>query len=232
MNKTKPRLLDWLAVLGIFLAALPCLAAEASPPGRPSRQHQVYFAGTPNELNVYLIYGARDGKTLMLIGGIQGDEPSGLLSADLYADIPLAQGNLIVVPRANFLSIMQNNRGQDGDTNRQFGDPVTVQRHKQIVAVLKALIAESDLTLNLYGGSGFYRPHWEGPLANSMRYGQSLIADTDVYKTPDGRALDLKGMADKILCPGATPRSTTPSITCTSTTTAPPKPPQSTRSRA
>ncbi|MBI5521811.1 MAG: succinylglutamate desuccinylase/aspartoacylase family protein [Desulfarculus sp.] len=186
----------WLALWALFLAAPAALAAE---PARPGRQHQVYFAGTPNELNVYRVYGARGGKTLMLIGGIQGDEPGGFLSADLYADIALAQGNLIVVPRANFLSIMQNNRGADGDMNRQFGDPVTARRHKQIVEVLKALMAESDMLLNLHDGSGYYRPTWEGPLANPMRYGQSLIADSDVYKTPDGRLLDLKGMAEGIL---------------------------------
>ncbi|MFH1035052.1 MAG: M14/M99 family metallopeptidase [Pseudomonadota bacterium] len=195
-TKLLPRLLGWLAVLGLLFAAPPARAAEAA---RTGRQHQVYFAGTPNELNVYRVYGARGGKTLMLIGGIQGDEPGGFLSADLYADIALAQGNLIVVPRANFLSIMQNNRGPDGDMNRQFGDPVTARRHKQIVEVLKALMAESDLLLNLHDGSGFFRTKWEGPLANPMRYGQSLIADTDIYHTADGRALDLKGMAESIL---------------------------------
>ncbi len=196
MNKLLPRLLGWLAVLGLTFAALPSPAAE---PPRPGRQHQVYFAGTSNELNVYRVYGARGGKTLMLIGGIQGDEPGGFLSADLYADISLAQGNLIVVPRANFLSIMQNNRGPDGDMNRQFGDPVTARRHKQIVEVLKSLMAESDLLLNLHDGSGYFRSRWEGPLANPMRYGQSLIADADHYQAPDGRTLDLKGMAEKIL---------------------------------
>ena len=42
----------------------------------------------------------------MLIGGIQGNEPGGFLSADLYADMSLEKGNLIVVPRANFNSII------------------------------------------------------------------------------------------------------------------------------
>jgi hypothetical protein len=60
-------------------------------------------------------------------------------------------------------------------------------------------MAESDLLLNLHDGSGFYRPSWEGPLANPMRYGQSLIADADTYKVPDGRTLDLKAMAESIL---------------------------------
>jgi predicted deacylase len=190
--------------LASLLAVALCLltwapAAQAGPLKRPARLHQMYFENTADELNVYRVYGARDGKTLMLIGGIQGDEPGGFLSADLYADISLAQGNLIVVPRANFLSIMQNNRAPDGDMNRQFGDRVTAQRQKKIVEILKALMAESDFMLNLHDGSGFYRPTWEGPLANPMRFGQSLIADTDVYRGPTGKVIDLKAMAEKVL---------------------------------
>ncbi len=182
-----------------LLLLCPPPSAAGKGPKRPSRDHVVYFAGTPNELNVYQVYGAQDGKTLMLIGGIQGDEPGGFLSADLYTDISLAKGNLIVVPRANFYSIIMNHRGPDGDMNRQFGDPVTARRHKKIVKIIKSLIAQADLLLNLHDGSGFYRPTWEGPMANPRRYGQSIIADTDIYQCPDGRVLDLKAMALRVL---------------------------------
>ncbi len=179
-----------------WLLAVPALAGG---PQRPGRLHQTYFANTPNELNVYRVFGAQDGPTLMLIGGIQGDEPGGFLSADLYADIALARGNLIVVPRANVYSIILNNRGPDGDMNRQFGNSTTAQRHKKIVEVLKGLMAESHMLLNLHDGSGFYRPRWEGPQANPRRFGQSLIADTDRYPLPDGRVLELGSMAEKVL---------------------------------
>lgn len=197
----KPKESQWFcAVLGVILVlAWASAALAATRPTRPGRDHKVYFAGTPNELHVYRVYGAEDGKTLMLLGGIQGDEPGGFLSADLYADISLAKGNLIVVPRANFYSIIMNHRGPDGDMNRQFGDPVTVRRHKKIVEIIKSLMAEADILLNLHDGSGFYRPTYEGPMANPRRYGQSLIADTDVYQTKDGRVLDLKAMALRVL---------------------------------
>lgn len=44
--------------------------------------HTVFFEGTDHELHVYNIYGEIPGKTLLLIGGIQGDEPGGFLSVD------------------------------------------------------------------------------------------------------------------------------------------------------
>jgi hypothetical protein len=221
---TKPRALATLFIVAFLLACLQAAwAGDQKAPGRlsgansarlsqdksaqpksekikrPSRKHVVYFANTPDELNVYRVYGARDGNTLMIIGGIQGDEPGGFLSADLYADISLAQGNIIVVPRANFYSIILNKRGPDGDMNRQFGDPVTARRHMKIVAILKKLMSESDLLLNLHDGSGFFRPRWEGPMANPKRYGQSLIADAAKYKAADGKMIDLEGMAQKVL---------------------------------
>ncbi|MBF0529637.1 MAG: hypothetical protein HQK55_10275, partial [Deltaproteobacteria bacterium] len=53
------------------------------------REHTTYFRDTPYELNVYKIRGRKDGPTMMIIGGIQGDEPGGFLSADLYTDMAL-----------------------------------------------------------------------------------------------------------------------------------------------
>jgi predicted deacylase len=80
-------------------------------PERPRRENITYFINTPNQLDVYRLYGRNDGNTALILGGIQGDEPGGFLSADLYPDLVLERGNLIVVPRANFHSIIRNNRG-------------------------------------------------------------------------------------------------------------------------
>ncbi|KIX14082.1 M14/M99 family metallopeptidase [Dethiosulfatarculus sandiegensis] len=187
----------WVFLCMFIMAGL--LPVTATAQKRPCLEHRVYFDGTPNQLDVYHIRGTHPGKTLMILGGIQGDEPGGFLSADLYADIALIKGDLIVVPRANLYSIIKNHRGPDGDMNRQFGDPVTARRHKEIVSILKKLIAQSDCLLNLHDGSGFFRPKWEGPMANPKRYGQSLIADTDVFVNHKGKKLDLKGMAEEVL---------------------------------
>ena len=60
------------------------------------RNHLVYFPEKAYELNVYKIYGKQSGTTLILIGGIQGNEPGGFLSADLYADMSLERGTLLL----------------------------------------------------------------------------------------------------------------------------------------
>ena len=150
--------------------------------------HEVFLPNTDHELNVYRIYGEEPGKTIMIIGGIQGDEPGSYLTADLYADIHLKKGNLIVVPRANFYSILLNSReGLTGDMNRKFGANGTMQKNldEEVVIVLKHLIAESDLLLNLHEGSGFYSSVWIDNMENPKRYGQSIIYDAEMYNLPN-----------------------------------------------
>ncbi len=178
-------------LLAVLLAVLVWAA-----PAQAKREHIVHFKGTPYQLDVFKIQGHRPGKTLMLIGGIQGNEPGGFLSADLYADMTLEKGNLIVVPRANFYSIMLNQRGPNGDMNRKFDKPARPDYEAQIVQTLKELIAESDFLLNLHDGSGFFRPKWISPRMNPMRYGQSIIADAETFVSPKtGKVIKLGEMA-------------------------------------
>ena len=160
------------------------------------QEHAVYFRDTPYELNVYKIRGRKDGPTMMIIGGIQGDEPGGFLSADLYIDLALKTGNLIIVPRANFNSIIKFNRGSNGDMNRKFGRQNQGDYDSQIVRILEQLMSESDILLNLHDGWGFYRPQYESEQANPMRYGQSIIADSENYTSEKtGHKLELEKMA-------------------------------------
>ncbi len=165
------------------------------------REHLVYFSNTDNELNVYKIYGKKPGKTLMLIGGIQGNEPGGFLSADLYTDMSLKKGNLIVVPRANFYSILRNHRGPRGDMNRKFtyADNNNGMQDK-IVNILKKLIQESDYLLNLHDGAGYYNPKYIDKWRNPLRFGQSIIIDYRKYNIPKTKkVLDLAKMAQKVI---------------------------------
>jgi hypothetical protein len=165
--------------------------------------HEVFLPNTDHELNVYRILGEEPGKTIMLIGGIQGDEPGSYLTADLYADIHLKKGNLIVVPRANFYSILLNRReGLTGDMNRKFGQNGSIKKSldEEVVVVLKHLIAESDLLLNLHEGSGFYSPQWINNIENPKRYGQSIIYDAEFYALPDNQgSINLGGLAKNVI---------------------------------
>ena len=186
------RLLTALAA-ALFLAAaapLPALAEQADR--QAGRRHLVYWAGTPKALDVFKIFGREPGPTVMILGGIHGNEPAGFLSADLFADVTLKRGNLIVLPRVNLESIVRFKRGTAGDMNRKFQGDLSQDPDRDFVELVKSLMRESDLFLNLHEGSGYYRPAYESEIANPNRYGQSIIADTDTYvHEPTGRVIQL-----------------------------------------
>ena len=186
-----------LIILGLT-ATLLIFAWTGSAEAR--HEHIVYFKDTPQELNIYKIHGRFDGPTMMIIGGIQGDEPGGFLSADLYIDLDLKKGNLIVVPRANFNSILRFMRGPNGDMNRKFGRETEGDADAKIVRILEELMGDSDVLLNLHDGWGFYRPKYVDQMANPFRYGQSIIADCAEYKHPKtGHRLELQKTAEKVI---------------------------------
>ncbi len=164
------------------------------------RTYTVFFEGEDNELHVYKINGTEPGKTLMIIGGIQGDEAAGFLAADRYADISLIKGNLIVVPRANFPSILKRERKINEDMNRKFAGSGAGNYETRVVQVLKKLIKESDCLLNLHEGSGIFSEKWKGPMHNPKRFGQSIIADTAVFEDKKtGLKIDLEKMAEQVI---------------------------------
>lgn len=117
---------------------------------------------------------------VLVVGGIQGDEPGGFSAATLLATrYHVSEGAVWVVPNLNFPSIIRRSRGVHGDMNRKFavldaGDPEfpTVSRIQELIRA-----PEVSLVLNLHDGSGFYRPKRENTLRNPARWGQCIIID-------------------------------------------------------
>lgn len=181
-----------LCVLLFVAGHFPALASQ--------KTHTVFFEGEENELHVYRISGKNPGKTLLIVGGIQGDEPGGFLAADFFADMTLEKGTLIVVPRANFPSILKKERQINQDMNRKFMDDHISNYETKVVKVLKKLICESDCFLNLHEGSGFYSSEWESPDRNPMKFGQSIIADEAfIEQEGEQRRVSLEDMARKVI---------------------------------
>ena len=71
--------LSWAPAVALCLLLTSGLA-------RSETVHKTYFENTDYELHVYEIIGHEPGPTMMIMGGIQGNEPGGYLSADIYAD--------------------------------------------------------------------------------------------------------------------------------------------------
>ena len=117
---------------------------------------------------------------VLIVGGIQGDEPGGFSAAALLAtQYRFTRGSVWVVPNLNFPSIIERSRGLHGDMNRKFATLAEDDPEYSTVRRIQELIAspEVDLVLNLHDGSGFYRPKYEDKNRNPDRWGQSIIID-------------------------------------------------------
>lgn len=122
----------------------------------------------------------KEGSTLLIVGGIHGDEPGGYFAPMLLArHYKIESGNLWVVPNLNFDSIVKNSRGINGDMNRKFAKIETKDKDFDIVTEIKKLILHPkvDLTLNLHDGQGFYRDRQIDKNFNPKAWGQATIID-------------------------------------------------------
>ena len=121
-------------------------------------------------------------RAVLVVGGIQGDEPGGFSAATLVGTrYEIQQGAVWVVPNLNFPSIIRRSRGLHGDMNRKFAtlpesDPqyATVRRIQELIRH-----PQVGLVLNLHDGSGYYRPHRESDLCNPKRLGQCIVIDQE-----------------------------------------------------
>lgn len=140
-----------------------------------------------------------DGPTILVIGGIQGDEPGGFTAASLLVtEYSISKGNIWVVPNLNFKSIIERSRGVHGDMNRKFSHLAKADPEYAAVEKIKSIIRDKqvDLILNLHDGSGFYNPVYIDKDHNPRRWGQSVIIDQASIDAP--RYGNLAELAERV----------------------------------
>ena len=124
--------------------------------------------------------GKDNNNTLLVIGGIQGDEPGGFISASLLAThYEITEGSVWIVPNLNFYSIIKRSRGPYGDMNRKFAYLSKKDPEYKTVERIKSFIKDDKVKLivNLHDGSGFYRPIFEDKQHSPYKWGQCSIID-------------------------------------------------------
>lgn len=155
---------------------------------------KTYFSPTFFPLDVYYLQGELPGPTVMVQGGIQGDEPSGVVCAQILTLAKVKKGNLIIVPRANWPSLLLYKRQINVDLNRRFDKDYHQYYEDTLAKAISYLSSISDGLIHLHEGSGFYSPTYINIERNPRRYGQSIIIDTSTYQR-----LYLASLAENVL---------------------------------
>ena len=119
--------------------------------------------------------------TLLIVGGIHGNEAGGYFAPSiLVSNYTIQSNNLWIIPNLNKDSIMAYRRGVNGDMNRKFAKTLSKKdKDKKIVDEVKKIILDKQvsLVLNLHDGHGFYRKDYQGSVFNPTAWGQTCVID-------------------------------------------------------
>ena len=131
------------------------------------------------EIKFQTVYkqGKKRGGKILLVGGVHGNEPGAYKAAEILRQVEVERGELFIAPRSNFISILANVRGYNGDMNRKFAEISKKDPDYPYVVELKRLIREikPDVVLSLHDGFGFHT-------LNRKFWGQCIVIDEERYK--------------------------------------------------
>ena len=120
--------------------------------------------------------------TLLLIGGIQGDEPGGFNATNVFlTHYKITKGIVWVIPVINPHSMLLNHRGIYDDMNRKFATLSPKDPESPLINRVKSIISnpQVDVVLHLHDGSGFYRHSHQSELLSPKRWGNCTIIDQE-----------------------------------------------------
>ncbi|MCH2149974.1 MAG: succinylglutamate desuccinylase/aspartoacylase family protein, partial [Phycisphaerales bacterium] len=154
-----------------------CIICTWSPLNAEQVEQGVLASGTPFESHWYSRDSELDGPTVLVIGGMHGNEPAGHRAARQIATWPVSVGKLVVVPAANPPALAARTRripgleDDAGDLNRHFPivDGVVVPTGPVGPELWEFVLSvEPDILIDLHEGYGFRA-------AGSKSVGSSVI---------------------------------------------------------
>jgi len=171
-------------------------AIFAVTPAFAKKENRLFIKLPPKNLEHYHIQGRKKGGRILIIGGIHGNEIGAYKCADMLIESDIRKGEMLIVPRSNFTSILADVRGYNGDMNRKFEYISKKDPDFYYVEHLKDIILNyrPDVVISMHDGFGF-------SIENKRAWGQSVVIDELKYKNFNlyQKALFVKNEANKLL---------------------------------
>ncbi|WP_255169058.1 succinylglutamate desuccinylase/aspartoacylase family protein [Natrononativus amylolyticus] len=168
MPTHQPTRRGFIALTGA--ATLAGIASNAVAAQETQRDSFTIAEGTDYETEVFVVEAPESGPTSMVVGGLHGDEQSGVIAAENLLGWTPASGRLVVIPRANEPALEEGTRGGPSgrDQNRQFivGSEPTTEIARAIWEVVETY--QPDTLLDLHSSWGIYG-------VDENTYGQAIF---------------------------------------------------------
>jgi len=193
MRLRDPRAIGTLRSLLPYVIVLTLLVGAAQ--AEVNRSSGLIAEKTEWRNPYYIVDSSVEGPTLLITGGLHGNEPAGYRAAEQIRHWPIRRGKLVVVPRVNTPGLKQNTRWLPGEekatrnANRNF--PKSGERNEARSVLVKALwefIREQkpDWVVDMHEGFDFH-------IANPKSDGSSII----YFDTPEMQEL-AAGIHDEV----------------------------------
>ena len=167
----------WIAITLFAIMFSVCATCVAH--ADTQLRNGVLGSGTTWETRWHAIESDQPGPTVLIIGGVHGNEPAGFRAAEQIVHWPIVRGKLVVLPSVNRLGLAANirwypefrNDRTKRDLNRNFP---TKSRPEALTPLCQAIWKfvqqqEPDWVFDLHEGFDFHR-------INSKSVGSSVIA--------------------------------------------------------
>lgn len=130
------------------------------------------MSGTRYQTPYFVKTGQESGPTIVVIGGLHGDEKAGYLAARELKNWTITRGKLVLVPDAHIEAIRRNVRAYPRNMNRLFPGQRNGDAMEKLAFEIWELIKASkpDLVLTLHESRGFHAD-------DKSRYGQTFTYD-------------------------------------------------------
>lgn len=151
--------------------------------GSGGQESFTIMEGTEYETTGYVLEGNEAGKTIMVVGGIHGNETAGYRAAEAVAQESLDVGTLVVLPRANVPAIAADARAVDGvDLNRQF--PTDEAPETALARAIWGVVEQYDpeALVDLHESDDLYDPA-SGDVSPEDGVGQAIFHSGDERAT-------------------------------------------------
>ena len=155
----------------LFLFAL-CLLLYPHAARAQTQSGGLIMPGTRYQTSYLVKTGAAPGPTIVVMGGLHGDEVAGYLAARQLEKWTVRSGKLVIVSDANVPAIKANKRFVGRNMNALFPGRADGDGNERLAHALWQLIKfhKPDLLLTLHESRGFYAE-------NKARYGQTFTFD-------------------------------------------------------
>lgn len=173
------------------LAAVTLLTLGLSGARAVSITTNELLGGTRFATPLYVHDSGQPGPTVIIVGGVHGNEPAGAAAAEAIRHWPLRSGKLVIIPRANVPGLAANARRMPGvdtnhaDLNRNY--PRAGQREEtrgEVATAIWQVVRQHhpDWLLDLHEGFDFHK-------VNSRSVGSTVISARDERSRAAGQLM-------------------------------------------